>query len=376
MSGLYLHIPFCKQACHYCNFHFSTSLRGRAAVVEAIAKEIQLRSGYLPDRTLHSVYFGGGTPSLLQADDIALLFKTIQQEFDLAPDAEITLEANPDDINEENLVIWANSSLNRLSIGVQSFAEEDLRLMNRAHNAEEARHCIQLAQQAGFNNLTIDLIYGSPSTTDAIWEENINTALSLNIPHLSCYALTVEPKTALAHQIATGKAPPLSEDQAATQFEYLMQRLQQASLIHYEINSFARTGYFARHNSSYWQQQPYLGVGPSAHSFDGVSRQWNIANNALYVKAIDQYNGAGTPSLLYEREVLSPEDRYNEYVMTGLRTIWGVSLDRLEEPFRSHFQQKSKQFIDKQLMHFKNKKYVLNPSGRLLADGIASELFY
>ncbi len=347
-------------------------------MVAAIARELELRQGYLAEVPISSIYFGGGTPSLLDAAELNLLFDTIAQHFNVLPNAEITLEANPDDIHAGTLAQWRDSPVNRLSIGIQSFFDADLQYMNRAHNAAEARHCIQAAQAAGFDNLTVDLIYGTPTTTDAAWSENVQTLLDLGVPHISCYALTVEPKTALEHRVRTNKAQPVDEEQSARQFEQLIGWLTAAGYLHYEISNFARPNHLAVHNSSYWQGAHYLGVGPSAHSYNGVSRQWNVANNAHYLQAIQDLAQSVNPATkpLFEQEILSPTDRYNETVMTGLRTIWGVDADALDEPYRSHFLQGIQQFVNTILVEKINKKYVLTPQGRLLADGIASSLFY
>ena len=292
MAGIYFHIPFCKQACHYCNFHFSTSLRYKEEMVQAMLRELEARRLYLPDEPLDSIYFGGGTPSLLSEGELMAFFEAVNRYFRLSPKAEITLEANPDDLKPETLAALGRSPVNRLSIGIQSFAEEDLRFFNRAHDAHEARRCLDNARAAGFGDLTIDLIYGAPTTSHAQWAENLEIAFSYQIPHLSCYALTVEPRTALDHFIKKGKAPAVDEEQAARQFGYLVEATQAAGYEQYEISNFALPGRYAVHNSNYWTGAPYLGIGPSAHSFDGESRQWNVANNAKYLKAV----GSGPPA--------------------------------------------------------------------------------
>jgi len=374
MAGIYFHIPFCKHACHYCNFHFSTSMKLKAPVLNAMQKELELRRDYLPKQELTSIYLGGGTPSLLDAEDLDQLFGQIQRFFTLSENAEITLEANPDDLSPEKLQMLASSPVNRLSIGVQSFFEEDLRFMNRAHMAAEARQCLEAALAAGFTDLTIDLIYGSPTTSDERWAKNLDIAFEYGIPHLSCYALTVEEKTALHHFIKAGKVPPVEEEKAARQFEYLMEKSKEAGYIHYEISNFARPGRYARHNSSYWQGEPYLGIGPAAHSFDSRHRRWNVANNALYVKALAQT----PPAAYYEEELLSPADQFNEYIMTGLRTIWGVKLDYMENispDYKADFLQNSQPFLEDGIMLQKGNTFFLSDKGRLLADGIAASLF-
>ncbi len=378
MSGLYLHIPFCKQACHYCNFHFSTTLKLRGEVLQAMEKELELTRDYLQGEKLESVYLGGGTPSLLTAAELDRLFKKIEALHDIAPDAEITLEANPDDLSEDKLKVLRDSPVNRLSIGVQSFAEADLQFMNRAHNAQEARACIEMAQKAGFNQLTIDLIYGSPTTSDVQWADNLRIAMQYDIPHLSAYCLTVEPKTALGHFVETGKAQPVDDEQAARQFEMLMAAARARGFEQYEISNFARNRQYARHNSSYWQGAPYLGIGPSAHSFNGArTRRWNVANNALYIKALQTEN----PDLQTwsEQEVLTPEERYNEYVMTGLRTIWGVDLRKVAElgtHFSDYFLKVADPYLKNGTIRQEENQYVLTGSGKLLADRIAMELFW
>jgi oxygen-independent coproporphyrinogen-3 oxidase len=350
-------------------------------MVEAIGAELVLRKAYLQGETVDSIYLGGGTPSLLSESELDYLFGLIYQHYVVNPQAEITLEANPDDIDQTNLAVWQSSPINRLSIGVQSFADDDLKFMNRAHNAVEASRCISWAQEAGFTNLTVDLIYGAPTTTDVVWKSNVQELIKIGVPHISCYALTVEPRTALAHQIKTGKTVPLDEEQAARQFEQLIAWLTAAGYVHYEISNFAKLGHFAAHNSSYWQAKHYLGVGPSAHSFNGNSRQWNIANNARYMAAVNQWVAEGaldasSEQPLFELEFLSLADQYNELVMTGLRTIWGVDVERLEQPYRGYFLKNIHQFVDRGYVLKSNKKYFLTPAGRLLADGIASDLFY
>lgn len=378
MSGLYLHVPFCKQACHYCNFHFSTSLKYKGEMTQAIVQELLLRKDYLEDKHLSSVYFGGGTPSLLNEEELSALFAMINQCFVVDANAEVTLEANPDDITEENLARWQSLPINRLSIGIQSFADSDLAYMNRAHNAEEARRCIALAQSFGFNNLTVDLIYGTPTMSDLTWEKNVRTLIEAKVPHLSCYALTVEPKTALAHQIKTGKSPEVEEEKAARQFEMLMGWLEEAGYEHYEISNFALPGHRAVHNSNYWRAHHYLGVGPSAHSFNGHSRQWNVANNAKYLQAIAAWREGVEISTadLFEKEILSPADQYNEYILTGLRTSWGVSTAKMEEPFKTFFTTNIHQYIDSKLISVEKDVFILTKEGRLLADRISSDLFF
>ncbi|MDX1943748.1 MAG: radical SAM family heme chaperone HemW [Saprospiraceae bacterium] len=391
MPGIYIHIPFCKQACHYCNFHFSTSLKHKGEMVAAILQELELRKDYLSNKNITSIYFGGGTPSLLNNNELDQILDKIYHVFKIEHDAEITLEANPDDLTKEKLQALRQTPINRLSIGIQSFAEEDLKFMNRAHNATEAKRCIENALEAGFENLTVDLIYGSPTTSDAQWETNIQTIINYNIPHISCYALTVEPKTALDHFVKVGKAPSIDEEQAARQFEILIQLLTNQGYEHYEISNFAKPGWYAKHNSSYWFGEPYLGIGPAAHSFDGNNiRQWNVANNALYIKNMLHFEGEaylgiqdlahleGTPNPLFEKEILTPAQRYNEYIMTSLRTMWGIKLPDIQafgKDFEAHFLQTVPSFIEKGWIFEKDNSFILSTKGKLFADFISAELF-
>jgi oxygen-independent coproporphyrinogen-3 oxidase len=370
---IYFHIPFCKQACHYCNFHFSTSLRHRDVMTDALLKELKMRSGYLEGEPVSSIYFGGGTPSLLPVKDIERIIAAIFKDFEVLPGAEITLEANPDDLSTEWLNDLRNyTPVNRLSIGIQSFHDADLEWMNRAHNAGHARKSLAMAQKAGFEDLTIDLIYGSPTTSDEQWAENLYIAFDHGIPHLSCYCLTVEEGTALHHFVQKGKSLPVDEERAARQFEYLMDQSAKAGYEQYEISNFAFPGRHARHNSNYWLGTNYLGIGPAAHSFNGVSRQWNVANNARYI------NGVEEGQLVFEQEQLTPDQRFNEYVMTMLRTHWGCRMERLKELHEAGaavFEQQASSYISKGEMELQEGAYRLTPQGRLLADRIAMELF-
>jgi len=341
-------------------------------MVQAINKEAVLRSDYI-NEPVHTIYFGGGTPSLLRIADLRLMIENLRSLFTIIADAEITLEANPDDVTEEKLYGWKSIGINRLSIGVQSFFEEDLQWMNRAHNTHQALQSIQLAQQAGFNNITIDLIYGTPTLTDEKWKQNVETALSLNIPHLSCYALTVEPKTALDKMIALGKKENIDTEKQSRHFELLMQWLSDEGYEHYEISNFAKPNYRSKHNSSYWQGKSYLGLGPSAHSFNGSSRQWNVSNNALYIKSIR----GGVVS--FEQEQLTSVQQLNEYIMTRLRTVEGLSLQTVKEKWGEETVEEilalAKKHIRQQLLFEKNDRLILTQKGKLFADGIAADLF-
>ena len=368
MAGIYIHIPFCKQACHYCNFHFATSLRHKNELVAALLKEMELQREYFGKEAVETIYFGGGTPSLLQIDDLRLQVERIRSLFTVAPGGEITLETNPDDINEEKLLGWKEIGINRLSIGVQSFFEEDLRWMNRAHNAEQAVNNLQLARQY-FDNITIDLIYGSPGLTNEKWKHNVDKAISFNIPHLSCYALTVEPKTPLQKMIRQGKADDVNPDKQSEQFLLLMQWMEEAGYEHYEISNFAKPGLRSRHNSSYWQGKKYLGIGPSAHSFDGNTRQWNVANNAIYIESL--HKGA----IPFEKEVLTTIQQTNEYIMTSLRTSEGLNINRIEENIKPKVIEGLKKYTGSELLLQQGDFFILTKEGKLLADGIAADLF-
>lgn len=370
MSGIYIHIPFCKQACHYCDFHFSTSMKLKADLIHALLKELELRKDYLKEEKLSSIYFGGGTPSLLSFEELSAIFDKIRQFFSVEENAEITLEANPDDLSAAKLEMLKDTPVNRLSIGIQSFSDQDLQFMNRAHNSKEAHQCVELAQKYGFENLTVDLIYGSPTTSDEQWIKNIDRLYEYDIPHLSCYCLTVEPKTALAHFVKTGKAADVDDEQASRQFNILMDKMEARGYEHYEISNFAKPGRHAIHNSNYWRGEAYLGVGPSAHSYDRQSRQWNVANNSKYIKAIEE------GVLPFEKEDLTPEQRYNEYVMTGLRTKWGVELDRIDPAFQPHFLREAATYLEEGKIEKKGKAFVLTRAGKHLADRIAMELFF
>jgi oxygen-independent coproporphyrinogen III oxidase len=365
LAGIYIHIPFCKQACHYCNFHFATSLHHKNELVAALLKEIALQKNYLEEETVETIYIGGGTPSLLEIEDLRLLIDTITKVFNVLTGAEITLEANPDDITREKLEGWKVTGINRLSIGIQSFFEEDLQWMNRAHTAEQAMGNLQLARES-FENITIDLIYGTPQLTNEKWKHNVDTAIALNIPHLSCYALTVEPKTPLDKMIRQQRSPDVNPDNQSEQFLLLMEWLDKADYEHYEISNFAKPGQRSRHNSSYWSGKKYLGLGPSAHSFNGVSRQWNISNNQRYIASLEEN------SIPFEKEELTGTQKLNEYIMTSLRTIEGMDLAIAGEALLI----KSKKFIDGGLMTREKNALVLTREGKLLADGIAAELFY
>ena len=372
LAGIYIHIPFCKQACHYCNFHFATSLHYKEDLMKALLKEITLQKGFLDNETVETIYFGGGTPSLLSIEDLHAIISTLNKNFKVTDTAEITFEANPDDITEEKLIEWKKAGITRLSIGVQSFFEEDLKWMNRAHNAGQAILSLHLAIKY-FDNITIDLIYGLPDLTNEKWKQNVDTAISLGIPHLSCYALTVEPKTPLDKMIKLNKSKDINPDKQSEQFLLLMEWLAEADYEQYEISNFAKPEYRSRHNSSYWQGKKYLGLGPSAHSFNGKERQWNISNNNAYINSINENK---IPS---EKEILTETQRINEYIMTSLRTMEGLKFEHIqftEVMTKVELLKKSQRFINSGLLSFQNDTLILTIEGKLLADGIASDLFF
>ena len=378
MAGVYIHIPFCKQACNYCNFHFSTSLKLKDEMLLALVKEIELTAisaSAIDDKeTIETLYFGGGTPSILTINDLQLLFTALKKRFNFADEIEITLEANPDDITPAKLALWRQTGINRLSVGIQSFLEEELVWMNRAHTAKESLQCIDEILEAGFTNFSIDLIYGSPLLSNEDWKKNVALVTAKNIPHISCYALTVEPKTALDKMIMQHKKPPVDAEKQAEQFLLLMQWMQQAGYEHYEISNFAKPGMRSKHNSSYWLGKKYYGFGPAAHAFNGERRQWNIANNALYIQSLKNN------SIPFEAEILTATQQLNEYIMTSLRTIEGLDLNYVEKKFGKN------QCIDLINASVKckeggkilvvNDKIILTREGKLFADGIAADLFF
>jgi len=372
MAGIYIHIPFCKQACHYCDFHFSTSLKKKYELIQCIVKELELRKNELQNQTIETIYFGGGTPSLLTRDELELLINTVYENYTISENPEITLEANPDDLSKDLIIQLSKSPINRLSIGIQSFFERDLKLMNRAHNTKEALECLEIATQY-FDNISIDLIYGIPGLSNEEWIENIETALSFNVPHISCYALTVEPKTALETFIKKGIIDNVDDDLAQEQFNILVDKLEVSGFINYELSNFGKPHYFSRNNSAYWQGKLYLGIGPSAHSFNGDRRSWNVSKNTKYIKTIQKNE---LPS---ESETLSKTDKFNEYIMTGLRTIWGVSLEKVENDFGENYKkqllQQSEIYIKEHLLYIEDDKLLTTKKGKFLSDGIASNLF-
>ncbi|MDT0650199.1 radical SAM family heme chaperone HemW [Autumnicola edwardsiae] len=370
---MYIHIPFCKQACHYCDFHFSTSMKKKDQLVDMLCRELKLRKNELPEKEIRTIYFGGGTPSLLTSEELQQIFTTIFTNYRVAKNPEITLEANPDDLSEEKLKMLKASKINRLSIGVQSFFEEDLKLMNRAHNSEEALKSIQLATKH-FENISIDLIYGIPDMSAERWQQNLQIALDLGVPHISSYALTVEPNTALHKFIEKGKIKPVDDEAAKAHFEIMVRMLKNANFRHYEFSNFGKEGYFSQNNTAYWLGKSYLGIGPSAHSYDGNFRKWNVSNNSLYIKALEKNE------LPMETEELTITDKYNEYVMTRLRTQFGVNITEVEEFFgakyKTHFLKNAVVLQKKELLENRNQVLHVSSKGKFLSDGIASDLFY
>lgn len=374
MAGVYFHIPFCKQACHYCDFHFSTSFKHKDEMLQAMLQEINLQANYLENEEIETLYFGGGTPSLLNTDDINALIDEIAKRHTIKDNAEITLEANPDDLQMKKIKELRETPINRFSIGVQSFYEEDLVWMNRAHNASEADSSIKRVQDAGFENITADLIYGFPQLTDTKWKANIDKLLAYNIPHISAYSMTVESKTALAHFIKSGKQKAMNEEQSANQFYILSDILTNAGFEHYEISNYARLQSYAVHNTNYWKSKPYLGIGPSAHSFNGRQRQWNISNNAQYISSVLKQ------IIPAEIENLTLYDKINEYIMTSLRTMWGMDLDLVERQYGGDYRRKIVKkiasFEDADQAILNNSTITLTFNGKLVADQIAADLFF
>ena len=372
MSGIYIHIPFCKQACHYCDFHFSTNLKKKDEMVLALAKEIEMRKSEFQNEIVETIYFGGGTPSILQIADLKFLIDEVYRNFKVVENPEITVEANPDDLTENRIIELSKNKVNRLSIGIQSFFEDDLKMMNRAHNVEEAKKCLEIATHY-FENISIDLMYGVPEMSNEKWLQNIETALSFGVPHISSYALTVEPKTALHSFIQKGIIPQPDDEVAQEHFQILVDTLSENGFIHYELSNFGKENYFSKNNSSYWLGKKYIGIGPSAHSYDGKNRGWNVSNNSRYIKSIQENK------LPIEIETLTKTDRYNEYIMTGLRTIWGVSLERIEQEFgKTYLEYLNKQaarFIEDHLLFIDENILRTTKKGKFLSDGIASDLF-
>lgn len=372
MAGLYIHIPFCRKACNYCNFHFSTSLNQINEMVSSIAKEMEMRAKEI-DEEINTIYFGGGTPSLLHIGLLETLMNAAREHYNINDQAEITLEANPDDIDLEKAEAWKTLGINRFSIGIQSFADENLKWMNRAHNAKQSITAVDIIKQTGFQNYSIDLIYGTPGQSMEGWIKDLRTAFELGVPHLSCYALTVEEKTALNSLIKKGELPEINQDEQAERFEALMQLSADAGYHHYEISNFALPGYESKHNSAYWEGAVYLGFGPSAHSFDGVKRKWNISNNNAYIKSLTNH------LLPHKEETLSKKDVLNEYIMTALRQSKGIEkkilLQKGGQTYLTEISSLINPYVKTQKVVEDETGWRLTNHGKFFADGIAATLF-
>lgn len=373
MAGIYIHIPFCRKACHYCNFHFSTGLKGKNGILASLLKEIKLTPLFEGNPPVETIYFGGGTPSLLTRSDIASIMDSIRSKFHVADQAEISFEANPDDISAQALSDWLELGINRLSLGVQSFFDSDLKWMNRAHDSQQAIDSLKKIREAGFENFSADLIYGMPTLNDENWKQNVERMIKEKVPHLSCYALTVEPRTALSRMIITHQAEDVDPEKQSDQFMLLIQWLRDAGYLHYEISNFSLPGRESRHNSSYWEGKWYYGLGPSAHSFSGKERKWNVANNAIYQQSLEK------GIIPFEREEITADKQINEYVMVSLRTSRGIDLVQVEEKFgkaeRSRIVAASLKYRSPGKLVEDGSFLRLTDEGKLFADGIASDLF-
>lgn len=372
MRSIYIHIPYCKRVCYYCDFHFSVAMKNKDKLMSSLKQELTMRKNYLGEGSLQSVYFGGGTPSVLEIAEVEDILNTISAQFSVSSDAEITFEANPDDLTREYLTGLRNLGINRLSIGIQSFHDKDLTWMNRRHNAAEAERCIKLSQDCGFSNINIDLIYGLPTLTPDLWQENLEKFAALDIPHLSAYHLTIEPKTVLGIWKKRGKVHEIAEDESLKAFNMLVDFTSAHGYEHYEISNFCKDGKYSRHNLNYWMQGTYLGVGPSAHSYNGTSRQWNIAVNDNYIQKITQ----GLP--YFEMEELSVSEQFNDYLLTHLRTRWGIQFDevktRFGEEYFSHLQKELARYKDAEVLNIDRVGAALTTKGKLVADRVISEL--
>lgn len=373
MNGIYIHIPFCRQKCNYCNFFSIASIKYKSDFIKALLKEIELQKKFFQNKKINTIYFGGGTPSMLAVKEIDLILNKINQFFSIDKYAEITLEANPDDLTLEKIAELKNSPVNRISVGIQSFNDKDLHYLNRKHNSEQAKNSIFRLKDFGFENISIDLIYGIPTLKEKKWEQNLDIFFAMEIPHLSAYSLTIEKRTILNNLIRKGKTENVNESQSIEHFKSLINRMEENNYIHYEISNFSKPGHHSKHNSIYWTDGKYLGLGPSAHSFNRSSRQWNVANLSKYIQSL---NNKIIPA---EIEILNTDQKYNEYIMTSLRTIWGCSTNIIKENFGEkhldHFLKSSKRPLKNRTLILKDDKYVLSQSGKLFADGIASDFF-
>lgn len=374
MSGIYIHIPYCKKACSYCDFHFSTTLNSKSELIKSIILEINYRIDYLKNKTINTIYFGGGTPSLLSEKEVFDILDVIYKKYNVSNNAEITLECNPDDLSNEKLKELKRLEINRLSIGLQSFNDEELLWMNRIHTAKESEESVKRAQDKGFENITIDLIYGSKFSSLNNWKKTLDKAINLQVPHISSYNLTIEEKTKLGYDFKTKKEIAIDDEKSAELFLEMIDRLEKNNFIQYEISNFGKEGFFSNHNSNYWKGEQYIGFGPSAHSFDGISRQWNISNNNQYIKLISEQSNQ-----YFEKEILTETERFNEYILTSLRTIWGIDINYLKSNFNADYVKtfliQIENYINKETIILKDSTYTLTEKGKLLADRIASELF-
>jgi len=374
MAGLYIHIPFCKQKCSYCDFHFSTSLKYKQELLQALIKELSLKKTII-NTPIETIYFGGGTPSLLNEKDLELIIDAIYNNYEIAGNKEFTLECNPDDLTPQKLKELKKAGVNRLSIGIQSFFDDDLYFFNRAHNSKEAVNSVLISQEAGFENITIDLIYGFPLLTDKKWEENLATFNRLNVPHLSAYTLTIEPKTALHYQLKTGQVNPLSDEKTLAQFSTLIQRTKEYGLTQYEVSNFGKEGFYSVHNSNYWKGVAYLGIGPSAHSYVNGKRCWNAANNRKYIQALLKNDNN-----YFKEELIDEDTAYNEYILTRLRTIWGIDKAQIKRRFSEklyrHFENELNSYTNSPYIDDREGVITLSQEGLFIADKITSDLFY
>lgn len=373
LAGIYIHIPFCKQACHYCDFHFSTNHKYVDEMTAAICMELKLQKDYLTQEPINTIYFGGGTPSLLSSSQLSDMLTIIRSEYQVTDHAEVTLEANPDDLDRQKLQMLFDAGVNRLSIGIQSFHEKTLQFLNRAHDRKQALQCLEDARAVGFNNISIDLIYGIPSENHQLWQEDLAQAIKLQPEHISSYCLTIEPKTTFGNWLKKGNIPPVEEEYAADQFEILIDELSKAGYEQYEVSNFCKPGFYSRHNSSYWKQNKYLGIGPSAHSYNGQTRQFNVSHNPKYMKAL------ADKIIPYELDVLTKADKVNEYLLTTLRTTWGANLKRIKNEWQYDLELNEKNYLhqlfEKKYAIIEDNHLKLTRSGLLLADKISADLF-
>ena len=372
MAGIYVHIPFCKQICHYCDFHKELLNKEPTGLIDALCKEIKLQKDYLDGEIINTIYFGGGTPSILRQELILKLYDTINKYHKINPDAEITIETNPDDVNAGYLKELEKSPINRISIGIQSFFDKELKILNRRHTAEQSFNSVKQAIKTGFSNVSIDLMYGIPGTDKELWEESIKKALELPVQHISAYHLTIEPGTVFAKMLKERKLKLMDEEQSVEQFRNLVEQLESKGFIHYEISNFCQKDYFSKHNTNYWKQHKYIGLGPSAHSFNGNSRQWNTSDNNEYINKIKK------KKITYTKEILDEKTMYNEYILTSLRTMWGADLKYIEETFnkeaRDYCISLSNRFIDYGMLERKGEFLVFTQQGKFISDNIISEL--